>query len=118
MSKRTTTTRRDFFKAAGTGSVACGAALAAGGIHTPPLFANDAKKSTYNADDDPAATYERKVGPDLDFYNKVISTKKNGKRKLVYEGTNDAHMGDAYYLKAGQVIRFEQRPGVEMRNSG
>jgi len=107
--KQPTTSRRDFVKTAGTGVAAAGV-LAAAGIHARPARAADGEKATYDADVDPAATYERKVGPDLDFYNKVIATKTNGTRKLVYEGTNDAHMGDAFFLKAGQVIRFEQRP--------
>ena len=66
----------------------------------------------YDPDIDPVKTYERKVSPDLSFYDRVIATRTKGTRSLVYEATNDPHCGDAFRVKAGQVIRMEQRPSL------
>jgi len=70
------------------------------------------KKKNYNPDIDPVKTYERKVKPDKEFYNKVINTKKNDIRTLVYEDTCEPHTGNAFFVKAGQIIRIEQRPSL------
>ncbi len=99
--------RRKFIKT--TGGMAAGAALAAGGIHSILPAAEDTK-SSYNEDVDPVATYARKVSPDKAFYDRVIATKARGTRKLVYEDLCQAHTGDVYFVKAGQVIRMENRP--------
>ena len=64
----------------------------------------------YSEDTDPVKTYERKTRPNIEFYDRVIATKDNGTRTLVYEDLNRPHTGDAYLVKAGQVIRMEQRP--------
>ena len=66
----------------------------------------------YNEDTDPVKTYERKTKPNIEFYDRVIATKTNGTRTLVYEDLNRPHTGDAYFVKAGQVIRMEQRPSL------
>lgn len=66
----------------------------------------------YNEDTDPVKTYERKTKPNIEFYDRVIATKTNGTRSLVYKDLNRAHTGDAYFVKAGQVIRMEQRPSL------
>lgn len=66
----------------------------------------------YNEDNDPVKTYERKTQPNKPFYDKVIATKENDTRTLVYEALLEKHTGDAYLVKAGQVIRFEQRPSL------
>ena len=66
----------------------------------------------YDPDIDPVKTYERKVTPDIEFYDRVIATRTGGTRELVYEATNDKHCGDAFAVKAGQVIRMEQRPSL------
>ena len=70
------------------------------------------QKSSYDPDIDPVKTYERKVKPNKEFYDRVIATKENGSRTLVYEDINEPHTGDAYFVKAGQVIRMEQRPSL------
>ena len=70
------------------------------------------QKFEYNEDIDPVKTYERKVKPNKEFYDRVIATKTNGSRTLVYEDINAPHTGDAYFVKAGQVIRMEQRPSL------
>ena len=70
------------------------------------------KKSSYDADVDPVKTYERKVKPDFKFYDRVIATKADGTRTLVYEDLNEPHTGNAYFMRAGQVIRMEQRPSL------
>ena len=67
---------------------------------------------TYNEDIDPVKTYERKVQPDKEFYDRVIATKANGSRTLAYEDLLEAHTGNAFLVKAGQVIRMEQRPSL------
>ena len=69
------------------------------------------QKASYNADVDPVKTYADKCKVNYEFYNKVVETKENGTRKLVYDDTIEPHTGNAYPVKAGQVIRFEQRPG-------
>ena len=66
----------------------------------------------YNEDTDPVKTYERKTKPNIEFYDRIIATKTNGTRTLVYEDLNRPHTGDAYFVKAGQVIRMEQRPSL------
>lgn len=68
------------------------------------------KNESYNADIDPVEQFARGVRPNKAFYDKVIATKDNGTRKMVYEETLKPHTGDAFYAKAGQVIRIEQRP--------
>jgi hypothetical protein len=40
----------------------------------------------------------------------VIATKTDGTRKLFYENMLKSHTGNAFFVKAGQVIRIEQRP--------
>jgi hypothetical protein len=40
----------------------------------------------------------------------VIATKTDGTRKLFYEDMLEPHTGNAFFVKAGQVIRIEQRP--------
>ena len=66
----------------------------------------------YDEDIDPVKTYERKVSPNKAFYDSVIATKTNGTRTLVYEDILEPHTGNAYFVKAGQVIRMEQRPSL------
>ena len=67
-------------------------------------------KSSYNAEIDPVMQFARGCKPNKAFYDRVIATKENGTRTLVYEEVLEKHTGDAYYMKAGQVIRLEQRP--------
>ncbi|WP_044211132.1 DUF1989 domain-containing protein [Flammeovirga sp. OC4] len=67
-------------------------------------------KETYNPDVDPVKSYQDKCKVNYDFYNKVIATKENNERKTIYEDTIEPHTGNAFPLKAGQTIRFEQRP--------
>ncbi|MEE1674132.1 DUF1989 domain-containing protein [Agarivorans aestuarii] len=69
-------------------------------------------ESTYNEDVDPAKTYERKVSPNVNFYQSVRASKAEGTRKHVRDEVLLPHTGDAYFVKAGQVIRFEQRPSL------
>ncbi|MGR5500521.1 DUF1989 domain-containing protein [Vibrio sp. DNB22_10_4] len=64
----------------------------------------------YNEDADPAKTYERMAAPDLNFYDAVRATKENGTRTHVYDDLLEAHTGNAFFVKAGQVIRFENNP--------
>ncbi|GLP96413.1 DUF1989 domain-containing protein [Paraferrimonas sedimenticola] len=66
----------------------------------------------YNEDCDPAKTYERMAGADVEFYNKVRATKSEGTRTQVYDDLLEAHTGNSFFVKAGQVIRFEQRPSL------
>ncbi len=66
----------------------------------------------YDESIDPVKTYERKVKPNKDFYNKVIATKDKETRELVYEDVLEPHTGNAFLVKAGQVIRMEQRPSL------
>ena len=70
------------------------------------------QKSAYDPDIDPVKTYERKVRSDKVFYDRVIRTKEDTSRTLVYEDINEPHTGNAYFVKAGQVIRMEQRPSL------
>jgi hypothetical protein len=70
------------------------------------------KKSTYNPDVDPVATYARKVKPNKTFYDRVIATKTDGTRTLVYEDVLEPHTGNAFFVKASQLIRMEQRPSL------
>ncbi len=65
---------------------------------------------SYNADIDPVEQFARGCKPNKEFYDKVIATKTDGTRELVYESLLEKHTGDAYLVKAGQVIRMEQRP--------
>jgi|GEM_PF-2159395 len=69
-------------------------------------------KSAYNADIDPVEQFARGIKPNKAFYDRIIATKKNGVRSLVYERDLPKHTGDAFYAKAGQVIRIEQRPSL------
>ncbi|MFH0262779.1 DUF1989 domain-containing protein [Vibrio barjaei] len=69
-------------------------------------------KSVYNEDIDPVKTYERKVSPNVAFYEDVRGTKANGTRQHVYDDVLLPHTGNAFLVKAGQVIRFEQRPSL------
>ncbi|MCT4624506.1 MAG: hypothetical protein N4A46_12870 [Schleiferiaceae bacterium] len=71
-----------------------------------------AQSNKYDESVDPVKTYEKKAQVNYDFYNKVIETKENRTRKLQYEDTIDPHTGNAYPVKAGEVIRFEQRPSL------
>ena len=71
-----------------------------------------AKKSNYDESVDPVKTYEKKAKVNKEFYDRVIETKEKGTRKLVYEDTIEPHTGNAYPVKAGEVIRFEQRPSL------
>ena len=73
-------------------------------------MSDQGQKIEYNEDNDPVKTYERKTQANVPFYDRVIATKTNGTRTLVYEDLNRPHEGDAYFVKAGQVIRMEQRP--------
>jgi hypothetical protein len=50
------------------------------------------------------------VKPIKVFYSRVIATKTDGTRKLFYEDVLEPHTGNAFFAKAGQVIRIEQRP--------
>ena len=68
--------------------------------------------SKYDPEIDPVKTYERKIQPNKDFYDRVIGTKASGTRSLVYEDLCHPHTGDAYFVNAGQVIRMEQRPSL------
>ncbi len=68
--------------------------------------------TTYNADVDPVKTYERAVSPNLAFYQQIRATKANDTRRHVYDDILLPHTGNAFFVKAGQVIRFEQRPGL------
>jgi hypothetical protein len=70
------------------------------------------KKSTYNPDVDPVATYARKVKPNKAFYDRGIATKTDGTHTLVYEDVLEPHTGNAFFVKASQVIRMEQRPSL------
>jgi len=81
---------------------------------TAIVIGADAMTETFSYDDsvDPVKTYERAVAPDKAFYDRVIATKENGTRTLVYEDLNEAHTGNAYRVKPGQVIRMEQRPSL------
>ena len=65
---------------------------------------------SYSADIDPVEQFARGVKPNKAFYDRVIATKENGTRKLVYERPLEKHTGGAFYAKAGQVLRIEQRP--------
>ncbi|UCG24906.1 MAG: DUF1989 domain-containing protein [Chloroflexota bacterium] len=65
---------------------------------------------SYNDDIDPVMQFERGIRPNKAFYDRVIATKENETRSLVYEELLEKHTGDAYYVKAGQVVRLEQRP--------
>ena len=65
---------------------------------------------SYNADIDPVEQFARGTSPNKIFYDRVIATKTEGTRTLVYEEVLKKHTGDAYYAKAGHVIRIEQRP--------
>lgn len=77
------------------------------------LHAKQAQINTeYNTDIDPVKTYEAKAAPDMEFYAKVRATKSEGTRSHVYDDLLDAHSGNAFFVKAGQVIRFEQRPSL------
>ena len=64
----------------------------------------------YNEDADPAKTYERKAAPDMAFYDSVRATKENGTRTHVYDDILEPHTGNSFFVKAGQVIRFENNP--------
>lgn len=64
----------------------------------------------YNEDADPAKTYERMAGPDMEFYDAVRNMKKNGTRTHVYDDILEPHTGNSFFVKAGQVIRFENNP--------
>jgi uncharacterized protein YcgI (DUF1989 family) len=75
-------------------------------------MAQERIENTYDEDIDPVKTYERKVAPNKAFYDRVVATKENGTRTLVYEDINAPHTGNAYFVKAGQVIRMEQRPSL------
>ncbi|MGR5094178.1 DUF1989 domain-containing protein [Vibrio maritimus] len=68
--------------------------------------------TTYNEDCDPAKTYERMASPDMAFYNAVRATKEDNTRQHIYDDILEAHTGNAFFVKAGQVIRFEQRPSL------
>ncbi|BEU05321.1 hypothetical protein OAG1_41210 [Agarivorans sp. OAG1] len=68
--------------------------------------------TTYNADVDPVKTYERKVAPNVAFYQQVRATKANDTRRHVYDDILLPHTGNSFLVKAGQVIRFEQRPSL------
>ena len=70
------------------------------------------KTSNYNPDTDPVKTYERKAKVNTEFYDKVVETKEKETRTLVYEDTIEPHTGNAFPMKAGEVIRFEQRPSL------
>ncbi|MHC5060781.1 MAG: DUF1989 domain-containing protein [Planctomycetota bacterium] len=69
-------------------------------------------KTDYDADIDPVEQFARGVKPNKAFYDRVIATKTEKNRKLLYERALEAHTGDAFYAKAGQVIRIEQRPSL------
>lgn len=64
----------------------------------------------YNEDADPAKTYERMAGPDMEFYDAVRATKATETRKHVYDDILEPHTGNSFFVKAGQVIRFENNP--------
>lgn len=64
----------------------------------------------YDESIDPVKTYEKKAKVNYKFYDEVVATKENGTRKVRYEDTIEPHTGNAYFVKAGEVIRFEQRP--------
>lgn len=70
------------------------------------------KNSTYDPLTDPVKTYQNKAKVNYDFYNKVIETKEKKTRSLVYNDTIEPHQGNSFPLKAGEVIRFEQRPSL------
>ncbi|GAL31752.1 hypothetical protein JCM19240_5183 [Vibrio maritimus] len=72
--------------------------------------------SNYNADVDPVKTFSDSVSPDLAFYERVRDTKRNGSRQLVYTDVLERETGNAFLVKAGQVIRIEQRPNAEGNN--
>ena len=65
---------------------------------------------SYDADIDPVNQFMRGTAPNVEFYDRVVATKDEGTRTLVYEERLEKHTGDAYYVPAGNVIRFEQRP--------
>ncbi|MCL9775270.1 hypothetical protein [Vibrio methylphosphonaticus] len=69
-------------------------------------------QSVYNKDIDPVKTYERKVSPNTEFYDHVRGTKAFETRQHVYDDILLPHTGNAFLVKAGQVIRFEQRPSL------
>ena len=66
--------------------------------------------TSYNDDIDPVEQFARGIQPNKAFYDQVIATKEEGTRTLVYEEVLEKLTGDAYFVKAGQVIRLEQRP--------
>ena len=70
------------------------------------------EKSSYDADTDPVVSYQRKLTVDREFYDRVIATKSNGRRRLVYEDLLEPHSGNAFPVEEGQVIRIEQRPSL------
>lgn len=72
--------------------------------------------SSYDADVDPVKTFSDAVTPDLDFYERVRETKRNGTRKHVYSDVLERETGNAFLVKAGQTIRIEQRPNAEGNN--
>ena len=67
-------------------------------------------EAAYDADIDPVEQFARGTSPNIAFYDRVIATKEQGTRTLVYEEVLEKHTGDAYYAKAGQIVRIEQRP--------
>lgn len=70
------------------------------------------KKAAYDDTVDPVKSYADKCKVDYPFYDRVIATKTDNTRRLVYEDTIEPHTGNAYPMKAGNVIRFEQRPSL------
>lgn len=63
--------------------------------------------TTENADFKGALLDAKELRLEKAHYDKVIATK--GSRTLVYEEILKPHTGDAFFVKAGQVIRMEQR---------
>ncbi|MGR5095486.1 DUF1989 domain-containing protein [Vibrio maritimus] len=72
--------------------------------------------SSYDANVDPVKTYSDSLSADLDFYQRVRDTKRNGTRKHVYSDVLKRETGNSFLVKAGQVIRIEQRPSADGNN--
>ena len=64
----------------------------------------------YDPEIDPVKQFENGRKDDKAFYDRVIATKRNGTRRLLYEDVLERHTGNSFPVKAGQVIRLEQRP--------
>ncbi|WP_163132008.1 DUF1989 domain-containing protein [Agarivorans sp. Alg241-V36] len=72
--------------------------------------------SSYDAEVDPVKTYSDSLSADLAFYERVRDTKRNNTRKHVYSDVLKAETGNSFLVKAGQVIRIEQRPNAKGNN--